>query len=400
MGKYLILGSGISGCTAAEALAKQGHAVALLEAGNRLGGAIWDYACKATTECSRCGVCVAHTQVYQAVKHAQVTTFAAASIQSVTNDGKQLTVSVRRKNPSIAYPRCRACDQCVRVCPEQCIMKLQRGELVQYLIDYAKCRLHRGQTCTACADACSAQAIFAETATTDMTLTVDAALIATGHAPYDATQKVRLGYGRLENVLTGLEAEKILNRQTYLRHPADNIAFIQCVGSRDPHIGRNYCSSVCCAYALRLARIMKHRSAATQVTIYYIDLQNFDKTFTLFRKSVEDSGVRFVRGIPLAVEQAQSGKLQLRVENADGGETIAAHDLVVLSVGLGPTPQAENVAALFGLQRDEFGFLASASPNVFVSGTCQEPLSIPDSMAAARAIAFEMGTPENYKDCI
>jgi heterodisulfide reductase subunit A-like polyferredoxin len=137
---------------------------------------------------------------------------------------------------------------------------------------------------------------------------------------------------------------------------------------------------------------MKHRNADTQVTIYYIDIQHFDKTFTLFRKAVEESGVRFVRGIPFSVEQSRNGKLKLHIENMDGEESIVEHDMVVLSVGMGPALASEKLAAQFDLQRDEFGFLASSSlPNVFVTGTCQEPLSIPDSMAAARAIALEMG---------
>jgi heterodisulfide reductase subunit A len=315
MGNYLIIGSGISGCTAAEALANQGHQVELIEASNVIGGAILEYACKATDECSRCGVCVAHTQLYQTLNHPRVTTSLGTSISSVRNRGKTVDVTLTRKNPTITYSKCLCCDHCVNACPTHCITRWQRGEFVQYVIDYAACLLHQGQSCSVCADRCPTQAIFAHTAQTETTITADAALIATGHEPYNASQKIRLGYGRTENVLTGVEVEEILGRQTYLRNPADSIAFIQCVGSRDPHIGRNYCSSVCCAYALRLARVMKYRHPETPVTIYYIDIQNFDKTFTLFRKSVEDSGVRFVRGVPFSVERSNTGKLKLYIEN-------------------------------------------------------------------------------------
>jgi heterodisulfide reductase subunit A len=269
--------------------------------------------------------------------------------------------------------------------------RIQRGELVQYAIDYAACRLHKGESCSICADACPTHAIFTQTATTEMSISSDKALIATGHDPYDATQKIRFGYGRLDNVITGAEAEEILSRQTYLRNPEDSIAFIQCVGSRDPRIGRNYCSSVCCAYAMRLARVIKYRNSDTPVTIYYIDFQNFDKTFTLFKNGVEESGVHFVRGIPFNIEQSSSSeKLKLRIENMNGEDTIVEHDMVVLSVGMGPAIESEKLAGLFSLNRDDFGFFSSSSPQVFVSGTCQEPLSIPDSMAAARAIAVEM----------
>ncbi len=390
MSKYLVVGAGISGCTAAYALASQGHQVDVIDSGHTIGGAILGYTCKATDECSRCGVCVAHTQLHETLQHPAITVTVGASLQSVTQNGS-LTTTVSRQNPSISYHTCIACDACIRSCPEQCITRIQRGELVQYAIDYAACRLHKGQQCSICANACPTQAIFAQTATTEMSISSDAALIATGHDPYDATKKVRFGYGRIENVLTGVEAEEILNRQTSLRNPSDSVAFIQCVGSRDPSIGRNYCSSVCCAYAMRLARVIKHRTPETPVTIYYIDFQNFDKTFTLFKKGVEESGVRFVRGIPFNIEQLSgSGKLRLRIENMTGEDTLVEHDVVVLSVGLGAAIESEKIAGLFSLTRDDFGFFSSSSPQVFVSGTCKEPLSIPDSMAAACAIAIEM----------
>jgi heterodisulfide reductase subunit A len=400
MSKYVIIGSGISGCTAAGELANQGNDVELIEARNTIGGAILGYTCKATDECSRCGVCVAHTQLHEALKRNRVTISVGTSIKSVSNNGKNIDLIITRKNPSISYHRCISCDTCVHACPEQCITKIQRGEFVQYIIDYTKCLLHKStanvpfaerKQCTVCADVCPTRAIFAKTATTEMAISADAALIAIGHEPYDASQKVRFGYGRINNVITGVEAEEMLSRQTYLGSPSDSIAFIQCVGSRDPQIGRNYCSSVCCAYALRLARIIKYRNTDTPVTIYYIDIQNFDKTFTLFRKAVEDSGVHFVRGVPFSVERSSTGKLKLQIANMDGEDSIVEHDIVVLSVGMGPAHDSEKLASLFGLKRDEFGFFSSSLPNVFVSGTCQEPLSIPDSMASARAIALEMG---------
>lgn len=390
MSTYTIIGSGISGCTAAFELAQQGHQVNLFESSNTIGGAILGYSCKATDECSRCGVCVAHTQLHETVTHPDITTSLGMSLQSVHNNDGPIELAIIRKNPTISYHACTSCDKCVSACPEQCITKIQRGELVQYAIDYEKCLLHKGQQCNLCSEACASGAIFAKAATTEVKFPSDAALIATGHTPYDATQKPRLGYSRLKNVMTGVEAEDILGKQMYLGAPDESIAFVQCVGSRDPHIGRNYCSTVCCAYALRLARIMKHRSAETQATIYYIDIQNFDKTFTLFRKSVEESGVRFSRGVPFSIDQSSNGKLQLHIENMDGEESIVEHDRVVLSVGMGSAAGTEKIASLFGVERDEFGFLTSSPSNVFVSGTCREPLSIPDSMSAARSMALEI----------
>ncbi|MBD3308687.1 FAD-dependent oxidoreductase [candidate division KSB3 bacterium] len=392
MRHYAIIGAGISGCTAAEALASHGHEVELIESADRLGGSVLNYTCKATDECSRCGVCVAHTQLAKALTHPRIHLSLGASISSASSHDGTVAISFRHNNPTIVYQSCIGCDQCVHACPEHCITKIHRGEVIQYVIDYANCLLHKGQSCTICSEACPTNAILAESATSERSVTSDGILIATGHEPYDATQRVRLGYGRLDNVMTGVEAEEILRRQTHLRHPSDSIAFIQCVGSRDPRIGRNYCSSVCCAYALRLAQIIKYRNAETPVTIYYIDLQNFDKNFTAFKKTLEARGVQLIRGVPFAVEASRNGRVKLSIEQMDGEESIVEHDLVVLSVGMGPCSNAESLASLFGLRQDEFGFFSSSELQVFVSGTCQEPLSISDSMARARAVAFEMGS--------
>ena len=215
-------------------------------------------------------------------------------------------------------------------------------------------------------------------------------LIASGHDAYDATEKIRLGYGRVRNVMTGLEVEEMLSRRMSLGDSLGSIAFIQCVGSRDPQGGRNYCSGVCCAYALRLARVLKHRDPQVEITVYYIDLQNFDKAFACLRQELDASGIRFVRGIPFSIEESSDGRLKLLTANTDGGDCVVEHDMVVLSVGLGPTAGSERLANLFGLERDEFGFYSSAAGSVFVSGTCEEPRSIPECTASARATAQEM----------
>jgi len=389
MGKILIVGSGISGCTTAFELAQQGNTVEIIESSNSIGGKVLSYGCKATDECSRCGVCVAHTEINNAFHHHNVNINVGATINSVVNNGK-IAANITINNPSIDYNKCISCDSCIHACPTNCITKYKRGELVQYIINYDHCLLQKGQQCTVCSDVCPTHAILSTKKESELTITADTALIATGHKIYDAEKKVRFGYGRIKNVITGLEAEEILKRQTYLGEPSNNIAFVQCVGSRDPQIGRNYCSSICCAYALRLAKMIKYYHKEAQITIYYIDIQNFDKVFTSWHRELVKSGVNFVRGIPFNIEQTNNGKLKLHIENMDNSVIVAEHDIAVLSVGLGPADDSKRMKDLFNLETDEFGFFSSKTKNVFVSGTCAKPQSIPESMALARAIAHEM----------
>lgn len=397
MSKYLILGSGISGCTAGYQLAEMGNTVEIIEKEARIGGKVLDYCCKATEECSRCGVCVAVSQLHQTLHHPRVRITTGATVKQVKKASK-ISVQLDRLNPSIDYQKCIQCGLCVDACPTHCISRLDKGELVQYAVDFSSCLLHKGKSCNACVEACPAGALSADEATSELDLKGEAVLIASGHRTYDAGRKIRYGYGRFENVLTGAEAEEILSSRRTLGDGPESVAFIQCVGSRDPKEGNNYCSAVCCSYALRLARILKHNSPESEITIYYIDIQNFDKAFSSLRRSLSEQGVHFVRSIPFRVQQAGSGKLQLLIENMDGEQTEVEHDRVVLSVGMEPADGAEGIAAAFGVEQDSFGFFTSraatsamsSDERVFVCGTCHEPMSIPDSMAAARGVAQEI----------
>ncbi len=389
MNNYVVIGAGISGCTAANSLANQGSKVTLIERESTAGGKVLEYCCKATDSCSRCGVCVAHTELYEAVGNPNVTLITGAEVTGYAETPGETALHLVRKSPWIDYKACEFCGACAAACPEQCISRYQRGEFVQYVIDYAKCRLHNGQSCNACVKACSAGAIHTEGASKKETVKGNGVLVATGHTPFPAERKPNYGYVRSEKIITGAEAEARLSADMVLGDAKD-IAFIQCVGSRDPVIRRNYCSAVCCSYALRLARIIKYRNPEIQVTIYYIDIQNFDKEYNLLRKEIEDLGVHFQRGLPFRVDELADGKLRCMVENMEGEDSIVRHDLVVLSVGMGPDSGAGRLAEILEVRQDEFGFYEPGGASVFVTGTCREPQSIPESMAEAKAVAAEM----------
>lgn len=413
MGKYIVVGAGVAGCSAALEIARAGHKVEVLEADGRIGGKALSYCCKATDSCSRCGVCTAHDLIAQALDNPGITFRTAVSVREVTQKGGKTAVRIAA-GPAIDARTCIDCGRCVTACPSRSIRRYSRGGVTFHYIEAGRCEGQSGGTCSACAAACPTGAIrAADPALT--TLKVDGVLLATGHSPFDPLKKPRLGYGRFPNVFTGAEAEEILSRRTTLTRGAkdapgtlhagspseaaseaaleaapQSVAFIQCVGSRDPGLKRNWCSAVCCAYALRLARLLAYRNPKADVTVYAIDVQNFDKAFTPFRAELEAQGVKIVRGVPSSVNAGTGGKLRLLIEDPKSGARTAEHDAVVLSVGLGPDAGTRNTAALFGIEAGADGFLREGIPGIRAAGTCAEPQSIPDSMAQARSAALEL----------
>ena len=398
MKPFLVVGAGVAGCSAALELAGQGHEVTVLEASAAVGGKVLDYCCKATDSCARCGVCVAHDTVAKACGNGRISILAGGRIQEVERSGSALSVRGVAANPRIRHSLCTDCGACSAACPTRAISRYSRAGLTTYRVDYSRCLLHAGKKCTACVEACGFGAIEAGGPEAEFSLSFDGVVIATGHSTFDPSCKPRLGYGRIPGVMTGLEAESILSGKAFLPAangtPASRIAFVQCVGSRDPSLCRNFCSAVCCAYALRMARVLKARQPGAEVTIYCIDIQNFDKAFTPFRSGIEAMGVSFVRGVPSLVNRTTGGMLELLIEDpraeAPGAGSKALHDAVVLSVGMSPADGAARISALFGLEQDEFGFFTSRLPGVLVAGTCSEPQSIVDSMASGRAAAAEL----------
>jgi heterodisulfide reductase subunit A len=208
-----------------------------------------------------------------------------------------------------------------------------------------------------------------------------------------------LGYGRYPNVLTGLDLEKVFNREGRLRLPSNgkeprSVALIQCIGSRDETHG--YCSQVCCKYAMRFARLIKYHNPKAEVTIFYIDLQTAGKGFAQFYEDCQEA-IRFVRGVPVEISETSSGELEVRFENISEGKVAReTFDLVALSVGLSPRDDSWKLARTLGINLGEFGFFDTKEPlnsnetnveGIFLAGTCQGPRDIPESFAHGMAAA-------------
>ncbi|MCP4622876.1 MAG: FAD-dependent oxidoreductase [bacterium] len=272
--------------------------------------------------------------------------------------------------------------------------------------------------CMQCVSACKAEAVTAMThARKDETVNIDTGsiILAGGFTPFDAGLKGEYGHGRWPNVITSLEYERILSAagpfQGHIQRISDGaaprrIAWIQCVGSRDSHIGRKYCSAVCCMSATKQAMITREHAPDVDTTIFYIDIRAQGKGFDRFyERSISENNVRYVRSmISRVIPNPEDDTLSISYAAPDHQIRQETYDLVVLSVGLCPNPSLVQLAQRMGIQLNSHGFcatdpldvVATSRPGVYVCGAAQGPKDIPESVqqgssAAERATALLAG---------
>jgi heterodisulfide reductase subunit A len=261
-----------------------------------------------------------------------------------------------------------------------------------------------------CLAACPERAIDFSREETSVELAVGAIVVATGAATFDAANIPELGFGAYPNVITSLQFERLASPAGPTHGkivvnglvPKD-VVFIQCVGSRDQVRGIQYCSRVCCMVAAKQAYLIKQESPQANVTVFYADVRAFGKGFEEFYDKVREAGVRYRRGYASEVYR-RGDKLVVRAEDTLIQKPVeVAADLVVLSIGLKPRVESDEIARLLSLTRSGDGFLAESHPKlrpvdtivdgVFLAGTCQGPKDIVDTIAQAKAAASSALAP-------
>jgi heterodisulfide reductase subunit A len=277
------------------------------------------------------------------------------------------------------------------------------------VIDKESCVYFLKGKCRACEKFCEREAIDFEQQDKIAEIDVGNIILTTGYDPFDPTPIVKYGYGRLPNVVTGLEFERICNSvgptggKIVLKDGSEpkSIAIIHCVGSRDENY-HEYCSRVCCMYALKYSHLIKEKTKA-DVYQMYIDMRCFGKGYEEFYKRLSKEGVTFIRGKPAEVtDRAQNdeekGKLIVVGEDSLLGTVVRVPvDMVILCIALEARADAKNVAHKFGISQGADGFfierhpkldpVATMTEGVFIAGCCQSPKDIPDTVAQASAAA-------------
>jgi heterodisulfide reductase subunit A len=328
--KVLIIGGGIAGITAALELAEMGVPSTIVEGENRLGGQAGVFACKASEKCNKCFACVVDNQIEEVSRRSEIEIITESTVEKVSGESGRFRVQIQSKD---------------------------------------------GET----------------------RLDASALLVSTGVDFFDARLKPEYGYGLFQNVITAQDLDDMLRSKGGVVRPSDGqiptkVAFFQGVGSRDETIGHLWCSKVCCAYALRFMKAIRHQNPEIQASFFYIDIQPLGRSFeSLLAACREEEGMRLIRSLPSKVYgHRTSTDLRMRFIDPFSGEIVEeGFDLVVLSIGMTPRQDAEKMADFFHISKNEEGFYRSPPQNsgIFLAGACKGPKDIGSSMIDAKATA-------------
>ena len=262
--------------------------------------------------------------------------------------------------------------------------------------------------CLECIKACEAKAIDHWMKDEQLEIEVGSIILSPGFDEFEPSLKSEYGYGRFPNVVSSIEFERFLSasgpfkgqvfRPSDQKHPK-RVAWIQCVGSRDSHIGKGYCSSVCCMYATKEAVIAKEHAPETEATIFFMDMRAYGKDFDKYiERAKKEYGVRYIRSrVSHVKEDPKTNNLTIHYETEEGEMVSEEFDLVVLSVGLEPTRSHQEIAKIFDIDLNHYGFaktsifspLKTSRPGIFVSGVFSGPKDVPETVAQASAAAAE-----------
>ncbi|UCD90216.1 MAG: FAD-dependent oxidoreductase [Desulfobacterales bacterium] len=281
------------------------------------------------------------------------------------------------------------------------------------VIDRTKCAYFKTGGCKICTEFCGVNAIDHTQKDEIVELDVGSIIISPGSQAFDPAVHDTFGYKKHPDIVTSLEFERILSASGpyggHLVRPSDHkepekIAWLQCIGSRDEHLGaQGYCSGVCCTYAIKEAMLAKdHASEDLDAAIFYIDIRTYGKDFErYYNRAKDEMGVRFVKSkVTNVIPDPATGKQLIRYVDEAGRLVEEEFDIVVLSVGLMASPEGVELAKRLGVDVDHYNFASTSSfapvesstPGIYVCGAFEAPKDIPASVVDSSAAAGVVGS--------
>ncbi|MBN1566003.1 MAG: CoB--CoM heterodisulfide reductase iron-sulfur subunit A family protein, partial [Anaerolineae bacterium] len=419
----MIVGGGIAGIQAALEIAEAGHRVYLVEREPSIGGHMAQL--DKTFPTLDCSACILTPKMFDAGGHPNITLLSYSEVEQVDGYVGNFTVRVRRKARMVDEDLCTGCGSCWDKCPIKIVDEVFEASLgmrkaiyrpfpqavPKYpVIDVDNCTYFKSGKCRMCEKVCPTEAIRFDQEDELLDIEVGNIIIATGYDTFDARRISQYGYGRLENVFTSIEFERLVNAagptegHITLRDGVTtpkSVAIVHCVGSRDKNYNA-YCSAICCMASLKFAHLVKEKTGA-EVYNFYIDMRTIAKGYEEFYVRLLEEGTHFIRGKVSEITDAahtpdEEGKTIVIAEDTlIGKQRRVPVDMVVLAVAMEPRHDAAEVAHMFSIGCGDTGFFTERHPKldpvatmtegIYIAGACQGAKDIPDSVAQGSAAA-------------
>ena len=422
--RALVIGGGIAGIQTALDIADAGYEVDIVEKTPSIGGRMSQL--DKTFPTLDCSACILTPKMVEAAAHEKINIYTYSEVEKVSGFVGDFTVDIRKKARSVDMSKCTGCG----VCSEKCPSKKNPNEFNRGLnnrsaiyipfaqaipnvpvIDREHCTKFKTGKCGVCSKVCAAGAIDYEQKDEIVTQKYGAIVVATGFDVIPLDKYDEYAYSQSKDVITSLELERIMNAagptKGHLERLSDgkapkNIVFVQCVGSRcSDERGKSYCSKICCMYTAKHAMLIRDKYPDTNVTVFYIDVRTPGKNFDEFyRRAVEDYGVNYVKGQVGKVIPQPDGTLMVQASDLlENKQILMEADMVVLAAAIEPNKDVRKIATMLTASIDTNNFLTEAhaklrpveSPTagIFLSGVCQGPKDIPETVAQAGAAAVK-----------
>ncbi len=418
----MVIGGGVAGIQAALDLADKGMIVHLVEKSPSIGGRMAQL--DKTFPTNDCSICILAPKMADCFGHPNTNVITYAEVVGVEGEVGNFKVNIHKHARFVDEAKCTGCGECLEKCPVKVPdefemgLKNRKAIYVPFMqavprvmtIDKENCLKMTKDRCGNCMKACKREAIDYDMKDQMLEIDVGAIIIATGFDVWDPTDATEYGYGRYQNVFTAMEYERMINaagpthghikRRSDGERPA-KMAFIQCVGSRNPQLGHPYCCAVCCMHATKEAMLAREHYDEIESTIFYKDMRACGKGFFEYvERAKRDYSVRYINS-DATVQENPDNQNPIVVYDVGGRQQSEEFELVVLATTLVPRKETLELAKLVGIKADEFGFLepvdrilkpcTSIVPGIYLAGYAAGPADIPESVAqgsgaAARAL--------------
>lgn len=424
--RALVIGGGIAGIQTALDIADAGFPVDIVETKPTIGGKMAQL--DKTFPTLDCAACILTPKMVEVAQNENIRIFSYSEVTEVGGFVGNFEVTIKKRARFVKEDICTGCGACTEKCPMKKVpneFNLGMNNRSAIYIPFAQavpkvatidpnyCLKLKTGKCGLCSKVCTAGAIDYEAKDEFVKERYGAIVAATGYNPISMDKFDEFAYSQSKDVITSLEFERLTNAAGptagQLLRPSDGvhphtIVFVQCVGSRCEACaqkGKEYCSKICCMYTAKHAMLTRDKYPDTDVYVFYIDVRTPGKNFDEFyRRAVEEYGVHYIKGMVGKVSP-EGNKLKVQASDLLANKQLHIDaDLVVLAAAIEPDKSARPLATMLTASMDTNDFFTEAHPKlrpvesptagVFLSGTCQGPKDIPETVSQAGAAASKV----------